>query len=129
MPANLTKYERETIINFNEGEDTMSVYTHNRALRRRMEQLVRERPKECKLYKVMHWGEAAEFYCPKSWLRINPPRNAAPLTEEQKQKRREQLAKLRDSCSKTGRVRQDGGHATTKLGKDISQPPDIEKEV
>lgn len=29
----LTNYERETIINFNEGEDTASVYTHNSTLR------------------------------------------------------------------------------------------------
>ena len=29
----LSNYEKETIINFNEGEDTASVYTHNQALR------------------------------------------------------------------------------------------------
>ena len=28
----LSNYERETIINFNEGEDTASIYTHNRWL-------------------------------------------------------------------------------------------------
>ena len=27
----LTAYEKETIINYNEGEPTASVYTHNRA--------------------------------------------------------------------------------------------------
>lgn len=117
----LTNYERETIINFNEGEDVASVYTHNKALRRRLEQLAQERPEECKLHKVTHRGECAEFYCPKSWLRINPPRNAAPLTEEQKQQRREQLAELRDSRSKTGRARQDGDLATTGTGKDMER--------
>lgn len=44
MPAKLTNYERETILNFNEGEDTMSVYTHNKALRRKLEQLARGVP-------------------------------------------------------------------------------------
>lgn len=34
--SGLTNYERETIINFNEGENTASVYTHNKKLRRRL---------------------------------------------------------------------------------------------
>lgn len=128
MHAKLTKYERETIINFNEGEDTMSVYTHNKALRRRLDLLVREYPEECALYKVTHWGEAAECYLPKSWLRLHPPRKAAPLTEEQKQKRREHLARLRDSGSNSGRARQDGAPADVKPGKDIAQPSDGRKD-
>lgn len=31
--------------------------------------------------------EAVDFTIPKGWIRIHPPRVAAPLTEEQKQKR------------------------------------------
>lgn len=95
----LSNYERETIINFNEGEDTASIYTHNRGLLRKLERLAQERPKECRLggAKFTHEGRAAEYYIPKGWIRVNPPRAAAPLTEEQKQQRREQLAKLRDS--------------------------------
>lgn len=99
--GNLTNYERETTINFNEGEDTASVYTHNKALRRRLEQLAQERPEDCRLVKTSHWGEAVEYYIPKGWLRINPPRNAAQLTEEQRQQRREQLSALRNSRRKT----------------------------
>lgn len=125
----LTRYEQETLLNFNEGEDTMNVYTHNRALRRRMEQLSQERPEECTLYKVTRWGEAVEFCCPKSWLRINPPRKAAPLSEEQKQQRREHLAKMRDSASKTGRARQEQTAPAAPTGNYISQPWDNEKEA
>ena len=33
----LSKHERETIINFNEAEPTASVYTHNKALRRKLD--------------------------------------------------------------------------------------------
>ncbi len=37
--SRLTRYEQETIINYNEGENTASVYTHSKALRRRLEKL------------------------------------------------------------------------------------------
>ena len=80
----LTRVEQETIINFNEAEGTASIYTHNGPLRR-LEQLARERPADCRLFKTCHDGQAIEYYIPKNWLRINPPRVASPLTEEQKQ--------------------------------------------
>lgn len=94
---NLTRHEQETIINFNEGEAAASIYTHNGALRRRLEKLAQERPNDCRLFKTCHDGRAVEYYIPKSWLRINPPRVAAPLTEEQKQQRREILRSIRES--------------------------------
>ena len=34
--AKLTKYEKETIILFNEGEDEASIYTYNAGLRKRL---------------------------------------------------------------------------------------------
>ena len=40
----LTAYERETIINYNEAEQTASVYTHNKTLRRTLDKLAQERP-------------------------------------------------------------------------------------
>lgn len=92
---NLTRYEQETIINFNEAETTASVYTHNGALRRRLEQLAQDRPEDCRFVKTSHDGKAVEYTIPKRWLKINPPRSATPLTEEQKQKRREQLERAR----------------------------------
>ncbi len=36
--AKLTKYEKETIILFNEGEDTANIYTYNASLRKRPKQ-------------------------------------------------------------------------------------------
>ncbi|MFQ7401667.1 MAG: hypothetical protein ACLRNW_28475 [Neglectibacter sp.] len=95
MRTSLSRYEQETLVNFNEGEDSASVYTHNKALRRRLEQLAEKYPEDCRLISVTHWEQAVEYYVPKTWLRINPPRVAASLTEEQKQKRREHLAGLR----------------------------------
>lgn len=96
---NLTHYEQETTINFNEAEKTASIYTHNKSLRRRLELLAHERPEECRLFRVCRDGQAVEYYVPKKWVKISPPRYVAPLTEEQKQKRREQLERWRKSKS------------------------------
>ena len=89
----LTRYEQETIINFNEEEKTASVYTHNAPLRRRLEQLAQERPEDCRPFKTCHDGQAAEYYIPKSWIKIRPPRVAS---EAQK----EALAKARKAANK-----------------------------
>lgn len=122
--AHLTNYERETIINFNEGEDTMSVYTHNRALRRKLEQLAQDRPEECRLYRVTHWNEAVEYYVPKSWVHIYPPRQ---ISEEQRAAMAARLKKAnlrRDTP--TARGVEEGPAAETC--KDTSQDLDSEKE-
>lgn len=92
----LTRYEMETILNFNEEEQTASVYTHNKALRRKLDKLAQDRAGECKLVRTSHDGKAADYTIPKGWIRIHPPRVSASLTEEQKQKRREHLASLRN---------------------------------
>lgn len=97
--SRLSQYEQETIINFNEGDKTAGIYTHNKALRRKLEKLAHERPDECRLEKVSRYGEAADYIVPKSWIKVGPPRKAPPLTEEQKQQRREQLARMRNGKS------------------------------
>lgn len=82
----LTRYEQETIINYNEEERTASIYTHNRALRRKLDRLAQERPGDCRPGQVTHEGQAAEYIVPKAWIKVSPPRN---LTPEQKERRRE----------------------------------------
>ena len=77
------------------GGGAASVYTHNRTLRHKLDKLVQERPQECVVARVSHEGRAADYTIPKGWVCIYPPRTAAPLTEEQKQRRREQLASIR----------------------------------
>lgn len=49
--AKLTKYEKETIILFNEGEDTASIYTYNAGLRKRLALFSKKYPDLCKLEK------------------------------------------------------------------------------
>lgn len=70
----LTRYERETIINYNEGENVASISTHNRALQRYLKQRAMDRPSECHLEKVSHGGKAVDYIIPKSWIHIYPPR-------------------------------------------------------
>lgn len=77
----LSKLERETIILYNEQEQTASVYTHNAALRRKLEHLAQERPDECQLERVSYGEQAMEYRIPKRWVKINAGR---VLSEEQK---------------------------------------------
>ncbi len=118
--SRLTNCERETIASFNEGEDDMSVYTHSPKLRRRLERLARERPGECRLYKVTHWGEAVGYYIPKSWLRINPTRL---LTGEQRAAMA-QRGKNSVLFKKSRTIIRDGDCAPAGPGRDIPRPPD-----
>lgn len=77
----LSRYEQETIITYNEEGNTAGVYTHNKALLRRLDKLAQERPDECRLEKVRPDGRAADYILPKAWVRIRPPRR---MSEEQK---------------------------------------------
>lgn len=99
---NLSLYEQETIINFNEEEKTANVYTHNRALRRKLELLAEQRPTECRMTKTSHDGQAVDFTIPKSWFKIFPPRVAS---EAQKAASRESLKNANLALAKSRRGR------------------------
>lgn len=113
--SGLTLYERETIINYNEGEATASVYTHNRALRRKLEKLSQERPGDCRLFRTFHEGEAVEYYIPKSWVKVTPTRI---LSDEQKAARAA-IARKALLGRNTTSVDGVGDSQTTETGKDI----------
>ena len=90
--SGLSRYEQETIINYNEDDKTAGVYTHNRALRRKLEQCAEERPEECKLKRVSREGDAVDYILPKSWVKIKPTRI---LSEAQKAASRAAAEKAR----------------------------------
>ena len=117
----LTNYERETIINFNEGEDSASVYTHNKALRRKLEQLAQERPEECRLVKVSHGDQAVEYYIPKAWLKVRPTRQ---LSTAQRQALEKARLALKSPAGADVQEREE-----PQTCKDTSRPPDGEKEA
>lgn len=47
--SRLTKYEKETILLTNEGDDFWEVYTFNRPLKRRLKEFSRKYPEHCRL--------------------------------------------------------------------------------
>ena len=73
----LSKLEKETIINFNEGERVASVYTHNAALIKQLSELCRTHPEQVRQTDVNRWG-GLTFELPKKWLKVSPPRVLSP---------------------------------------------------
>ena len=67
--ARLTKYEKETIILFNEGEDKASIYTYNAGLRNRLVAFSKKYPDLCRLEKSCDQG-GVSYVLDKSRLSI-----------------------------------------------------------
>ena len=78
----LTKYEKETIVLFNEGEDTASIYTYNAGLRRRLAAFSKKYPDLCRLEKSCEQG-GVTYILDKSRLSI---RLQPPYSEERRRK-------------------------------------------
>ena len=54
--SKLTKYEKETIVLFNEGEDTAHIQTYNAGLRNRLAAFSKKYPDLCRLEKTYEQG-------------------------------------------------------------------------
>jgi len=90
MSYKLTKYERETIINFNEEEKTASIYTCSEAYKKKLDGFCRKRPD---LYKLEEDDPPSKTYIfPKRLVSIRLPRI---LTKEQKEELKERILKVR----------------------------------
>lgn len=76
----LTKYEKETIILFNEGEDTAHIQTYNSGLRKRLAEFSKKHPDLCRLKKSFAQGGVI-YELDKSRLSI---RLQAPYSEERR---------------------------------------------
>ena len=76
----LSKYERETIVNFNEGESEASVYTFNADLKRRLAEFSRKYPLLCRLERTTPEGSVT-YVLDKSRLSI---RLVPPYSEERR---------------------------------------------
>lgn len=81
----LSKYEKETIINFNEAEDTASIYTFNADLKRRLAEFSRKYPLLCRLERSTDEGSVT-YVMDKSRLSI---RLVPPYSEERRAVARE----------------------------------------
>ena len=80
--AKLTKYEKETIVLFNEGEDTASIYTYNAGLRKRLANFSKKYPDLWRLEKSCDQG-GVSYVLDKSRLSI---RLQPPMSEERRKK-------------------------------------------
>ena len=80
--AKLTKYEKETIVLFNEGEDTAHIQTYNAGLRNRLAAFSKKYPDLCRLEKTYEQG-GVSYVLDKSRLSI---RLQPPYSEERRRK-------------------------------------------
>jgi hypothetical protein len=73
----LTKYEKETIILFNEAEEEASIYTHNAGLKKRLAAFSSKYPELCQLERSTAGGDVT-YRIAKSRLsiRFQPPYSA-----------------------------------------------------
>lgn len=78
----LTKVEKETIILFNEGENTANIYTYNASLKKRLAAFSRKYPDLCCLERPEHLG-GVSYLIDKTRLSI---RLQPPYSEERRRK-------------------------------------------
>ena len=81
-----SRYEQETIINFNAGEETATLYTRDKAIMRKFDALVIEFPEVYKCIMATEYDKPYEM--PKSFVSYRKPRK---LTDEQREQARERM--------------------------------------
>lgn len=87
----LTRYEQETIINFNADEQMATVYTADPAVIRNLDSLVIDFPDTFKCIKA---NDISKIYkMPKSAVSYRKPRR---LSKEQRERARERMNKIND---------------------------------
>lgn len=87
--AVLTKYEQETIINFNVAETDAVVFTRDKAVMRKLDALVNEFPEVYKCLKVTDIDKT--YSMPKQPVSYRKPRR---ISKEVREQRREQIRKI-----------------------------------
>lgn len=73
----LSDVERESIVTFNEAEQTANVCTHNLAWKARLLELCQTYPEQVRQTAANDWG-GLTFELPKKWLKVSPPRVLSP---------------------------------------------------
>ena len=90
--SNLSNYERETIINYNNEDDTATVYTHHKALMNKLNKLLGG---NVHISMVRQDEESATYIVPKKWIKVQPPRQMN-YTDEQRAEMAARLAAHRE---------------------------------
>jgi hypothetical protein len=85
----LSRYEQETIVNYNAGEQTATIYTRDKAVMRKLDTLVADFPDT---YSLMGQDEVSKTYSfPKTYVSYRKPRN---LSMEQREQAQERMKKI-----------------------------------
>ena len=85
----LSRYEQETIVNYNAGEQTATLYTRDKAVMRKLDTLVADFPDT---YSLTVQDEVSKTYSfPKSYVSYRKPR--AVSTEQRERARQMMIAK------------------------------------
>lgn len=82
----LSRYEQETVVNYNAGEQTTTVYTRDKAVMRKLDTLVADFPDT---YKLIEQDEVSKAYSfPKSYVSYRKPR---AVSAEQRERARQMM--------------------------------------
>lgn len=92
----MTRYEMETIINYNQEEKTASVYTCDKALIRRLDRLCEEST-EITVEKEDEYSKS--YILPKKWVKVRKPRQ---LSDELKEKLASRMRASREEENSDG---------------------------
>lgn len=85
----LSRYEQETIINYNAGEATAIIYTRDENAMRKLDKLVIEYPD---IYKLIKQDDVSKTYsAPKAYINYRKPRK---ISEEQREQARQRMAEI-----------------------------------
>lgn len=79
----LSRYEKETVIGFNEEEAEANVYTYDRKLREKLARLARKCPDEIRLIRKEPRG-AVTYAVPKACVSVRQPYSAARRAADSK---------------------------------------------
>lgn len=88
----ISRYEQETIINYNVAEQTAIVYTRDKTVMRRLDALVIEYPDHYRLIGETDIDKTYEM--PKSFVSYRKPRR---LSEEQREQARQRILSVNSS--------------------------------
>ena len=85
----LSRYEQETIVSYNAGEQTATIYTRDKAVMRKLDTLVANFPDT---YKLVKQDEVSKTYSfPKSFVSYRKPR---AVSMEQRERARQMMIEL-----------------------------------
>lgn len=97
MTYKLSRYEQETIINFNCEEDKAILYTADPARMKKMDKLVEDNPKEFEMFEaITSFGKviAKRYKFPKEYISIRSKRRTVQWSEEQRKAAAERMKEI-----------------------------------